>query len=882
MVHPDEYELSAFLAGDLPATRAERVAIHLDECSQCREMAERLTAVPGELSASLLVASGSKPSGDDFPSLPQISGYTELRELGRGGCGVVYRAYDLSADRLVAIKFLRSGALASQAERAWFLAEAGAAATLCHPNIVEVFAVGGVHAVPYYVMECALGGSLAGKLDGTPVAPRTAVRLIQTVAAAVHTAHLAGIVHRDLKPGNILLTDEPDPFATPKVSDFGLAKSDDVSQPPTSTLAILGTPSYMAPEQAFGRSKRVGPAADVYSLGAILYEMLTGRPPFKGATPYETLLQVRTFDLVWPRRLRPDLRASLEAICLKCLEQHPQHRYPTAAALADDLGRFSTGAAVHARLPSSRRRLQRWAKANPSTAKMSFALVAGLTGSIIALSALWLHAEEKRREASRSAEVALQSRIAARKSLGLYAESAKRLFRGPESISEDEKGEFVRAVEMAVGVLSPPTGDPAEEHAAAYALLKFADCLRALRELEAATELCRKGIEALGRLSSENPDRLRIAFDYSQGCSQLFSLLQKTERIDEAESYIREAIRVGEIVRSRNPESDECRGALANYRAQLARILIDRGDFAAADHLVESAIEESRSLCDKYPDDPFRWAAAHAHHQMKADLLFARDRSIEGFVGQARFGLSMSAWNRDNIRRNDWGGVLIAVTNTIQVTAALAHFGRAEEAEELAGISLAAAEEYVRAAPEDIRTRFILADRLSENARLRFNRKPEESSKLSLAAVIAYEDVIRSNPTHAGLAGTRLALLLATSPDSRIRNPARASELIGRESPQKVHGIAHYANNEYEKSRKVLAVPTKAEDARGTSDISRRAYLALTLHRLGEGLAARAELDSLTDDLRGGNNLRWEELSDWAEAWKVVHRTEPPVLWRKR
>jgi serine/threonine-protein kinase len=243
-------------------------------------------------------------------------------------------------DRLVALKVVRAGTHAGAEELARFRREAEAIASLRHPNVVEIYEVGDQGGVPYYAMELCSGGSLAQQLAGGPLALRRATELVETLARAVQAAHEAGVVHRDLKPANVLLAAD----GTPKVTDFGLAKKrDDGSPELTASGAILGTPAYMAPEQASGDGKHVGPAADVWALGAILYELLTGRPPFRAATPFDTLLQVLSDIPEPPTRLRPGMPAELEAICLRCLEKKPARRYASAAELADDLQHFRDG-----------------------------------------------------------------------------------------------------------------------------------------------------------------------------------------------------------------------------------------------------------------------------------------------------------------------------------------------------------------------------------------------------------------------------------------------------------------------------------------------------------------------------------------------------------
>src|SRR5262249_1579783 len=245
-----------------------------------------------------------------------------------------------------ALKMILSGAHASAAELGRFRTEAEAVARLQHPHIIQIYELGEQDGRPFFSLEFCPGGSLDRKLAGTPLPPREAAALVEKLALGIQAAHAKGIVHRDLKPANVLLADG----GTPKVTDFGLAKKlGEVGQ--TVTGAVLGTPSYMAPEQAAGKVKEVGPAADVWALGAILYECLTGRPPFKGATQADTLLQVLGDKPVPPRLLNSRVDRDLETVCLKCLEKAPGRRYASAAALAEDLGRYRDGRSVWARPP---------------------------------------------------------------------------------------------------------------------------------------------------------------------------------------------------------------------------------------------------------------------------------------------------------------------------------------------------------------------------------------------------------------------------------------------------------------------------------------------------------------------------------------------------
>src|SRR4051812_34589221 len=248
----------------------------------------------------------------DVP-VPAVPGYEIAAELGRGGMGVVYRARQTALDRTVALKMILAGAHAGTEARRRFQAEAGAAARLQHPNIVQVYEVGEASGLPYFSLEFCPGGNLADRLRGEPLPPEEAARLTETLARAVHAAHQRGIIHRDLKPANVLLAAD----GTPKIADFGLAKRLDAQPRQTASGALVGTPSYMSPEQAGGKGKEVGPATDTYALGAILYELLTARPPFKAPAEVDTILQVLSEEPVPPRALQPTVPRDLETICLK-------------------------------------------------------------------------------------------------------------------------------------------------------------------------------------------------------------------------------------------------------------------------------------------------------------------------------------------------------------------------------------------------------------------------------------------------------------------------------------------------------------------------------------------------------------------------------------
>jgi serine/threonine-protein kinase len=331
----------------------------------------------------------------DGLTIPQIPGHEVETVLGRGGMGIVFRARHVRLNRPVAIKMLLAGAYAQPTERERFRREAEAVASLRHPNVVQVYDVGEVDGHPYFTMEYVDGGSLAQKLTGTPPPARAAAELLTTLAAAVHAAHVAGIVHRDLKPGNVLLAAD----GTPKVGDFGLARRLDGDSDLTRTGVAVGTPSYMAPEQVDGKTDAVGPATDVHALGSILYELLTGRPPFKGETSEETLRQVVSQDPVAPSKLNPRVPRDLETVCLKSLHKSPARRYASARELADDLGRFLEGKPVRARPVGIGERTVKWARRRPTVAVLVVALFA--LSAVAAGTGIWLRHQEADRRADK-------------------------------------------------------------------------------------------------------------------------------------------------------------------------------------------------------------------------------------------------------------------------------------------------------------------------------------------------------------------------------------------------------------------------------------------------------------------------------------------------
>ncbi|WP_165223484.1 protein kinase domain-containing protein [Aquisphaera insulae] len=402
------------------------------------------------------------------PDLPAVAGYELEALLGRGGMGVVFRARHVRLNRPVAIKMAIAGAYASPRERDRFQREAEAVAALRHPHVVQIYDVGDAEGRPYYAMEFVAGGSLAAREK--PTGPREAAALVLTLAGAMQAAHAAGIIHRDLKPANILLETD----GTPKVGDFGLSCRIDDASGLTLNGAVIGTPNYMAPEQAAGDPDGVGPAVDIYALGGILYELLTGQPPFRGKTPAETIRQVVAQDPAPPTSLNPKVPRDLEIICLKCLSKDPALRYASAERLGADLRRFLDGEAIEAKAEGRAARVWRRVRRSPGWYAM-FGGVLLLAGAL-AGAGLWIVVD--RAEAARRAAVEVAD---------------------DEHAARDDLREMARAMERAGWA----------EARAAFGRAEGRLSGRGTGEIHAAVERARRDLELVARLDAVRMNRAR-------------------------------------------------------------------------------------------------------------------------------------------------------------------------------------------------------------------------------------------------------------------------------------------------------------------------------------------------------------------------------------
>jgi eukaryotic-like serine/threonine-protein kinase len=547
------------------------------------------------------------PRAEPRPSTawPAVEGYEILGELGRGGMGVVYRARDERLGRLVALKMVLAGGHAGENELARFRAEAEAVACLQHPNIVQVFQVNESDGRPYFSLEYCGGGSLSAQLDGTPRPPAKAAELVATLAHAVQAAHRRGVVHRDLKPANILLTED----GTLKVSDFGLAKRLD-HEGVTRTGDVMGTPSYMAPEQTGGTGQPVGTAADVYALGAILYELLTGRPPFKAATPLDTVLQVISEDPVPPSRLLRGLPRDIETVCRTCLNKNPSRRYASAEALAADLERFLRGEPVAARPLRLHERAVRWARRRPASAA---ALAVGAV-ALLALAIGGLAYQSRLREANAELSAALEdARAAEAKAAREHERAEANLHRSLEAadrmvtqVGEQLSGRpgvadvrqrlLEEALEFHRGFLQAESHDPAVRQETARAAYRTAWLYLLLGRSNEAEKACEEALRLQKELVAEFPDRDEYQHDLikTKGCQG--STYSAVGRFSDGLACYNEALTAAEQLTREHPQE-------AKYQETLIGLLNSRGFFHMFTDLkkAEADFRRAVTIAEKQP-----------------------------------------------------------------------------------------------------------------------------------------------------------------------------------------------------------------------------------------------------------------------------------------
>lgn len=611
---------------------------------------------------------GPDSLGDELPPPPRrnhrsdadgtlprkLAGYEVGREIGRGGMSLVLHARDIRLDRTVALKLILSGVYSDQATRERFIAEARVTARLRHPHIVQIYDVGDENGVPFMALELVEGGTLAREVAARPLSARRAAELLETLARAVAYAHTRGVVHRDLKPANVLLG--PD---GPKVADFGVAV---VMDPDTSARSgiLAGTPNYMAPEQAEGR-RTIGPLADVYALGAILYESLTSRPPFKAATPLETLDLVRSRPPVPPADLQPGVPDDLNTICLKCLEKEPGRRYASAEAVADDLRRFLDGRPIVARPVGRIEMLSRWIRRKPTDAALVASLVLVLAIGFAGVFWQWRRAEghyqqsESRREQveqlyieseakKKEAQLARAETAASLKELQAAIENNAYLV---NTIDLDSLFHF-RVLPVRRELLKPALrvnqefirlhgDDPEREAEVVAAYFRVAILTRLIGDSKEALEV---GLQALQRhqaFSRSHPDVIQYRRNLAACFHNVGFLTNGLDHPEDAIAHLNAARRIREELCDNQPDNLDYQSELAGVLNDLGLVWFTLGErkkepamYATAEQLFRSALDRQRKVAHEAPQ-VLRYRILVGNHTFN----LARQLALLGKVAEA-------------------------------------------------------------------------------------------------------------------------------------------------------------------------------------------------------------------------------------------------------
>lgn len=608
----DRAAVVELIAAEYTLRRRIEPGLALDEYRQ------RFPQYVGELAERIARPTQVTPESpmDGRPGAPvDVTDYEVLSLLGEGGMGVVYKARHKRLNRLVALKMIRARAHASPELLTRFHIEAEALAALQHPNIVQIHEVGDHEGCPFIAMEFLNGGNLRDMLAGHSIAPRAAAELVESLARAMHAAHLRGIVHRDLKPANILLKDEggrmkdeKDPSGSsfilhrspfiPKISDFGLAKQLAGGKGQTDTGVILGTPSYMAPEQADGRVRDVGPATDVYSLGAILYETLTGRPPFLGESGMDTVMRVLSEEPTLPSRLRPRIPRDLETICLKCLQKDTARRYPTAEHLADDLRRFLNGEPIAARPAHLGERAWKWVKRRPAWAMLIGVI---FTGSVLLLGSFaWSYARvlTERDGSQKSLQVA-------RKAIDdLYTRMAsERLFDEPQ-LDPLCQELLEKARTLYEELAQEHSGNPDVQRDAGLAWFRLGEIHRLRDQRGEAEKAYGEAIARQDALRRADPGEPRHQQDLANSHNWLGELLREQGRPEAAEGNYRAALELQQGLVADHPRHESYRMELARSLYNLAILERETNRFAEARADYDRAIAFLTALYEANPSEP--------------------------------------------------------------------------------------------------------------------------------------------------------------------------------------------------------------------------------------------------------------------------------------
>jgi tetratricopeptide (TPR) repeat protein len=786
-----------------------------------------------------------------------LGDYELLAEIGSGGMGVVYKARQRQLNRLVALKAISAGCFASAELVQRFRNEAEAAAALDHPHIVPVYEVGQWRAegagqpVLFFSMKLIVGGSLANVCNGpsSALSPHQAARLLIAIARAVHHAHQRGILHRDLKPSNILL----DTAGQPYVADFGLAKRLTGDSELTHSGTLLGTPSYMAPELGAPNPRAATTAADVYGLGAILYALLTGQPPFKGETPLDTLALVRAGDPHPPHRHNPVVNRDLEAICLKCMEREPGDRYPSAEALADDLERFLADRPIQARHPSLAQRLTKLARRHRG---LVWALFGGLLVAVtvlgISTGIIWREKQQAeqayRAEAeARTAEaeqrlLAEANELQARQVVDeMYTKVAEEWLATEPRMQLVQRDLLLKALHFYEKLLRSHPTDPQIRFKTAQAYHFVGRVQHRLGQTQESQQAIRQQIALLRDLVAEVPATARYRFDLFHSLRELAIAQAGSHQIDENEILHNEAYDlIAQLVRE-FPDEPDYQDSLANESSVLGSILAGQGNSDEAERAFRTALALAEDLTRRYPNKrtPPHYPANVAHNLYQlAELAYVSGRASEAEqlsreALRVQIKLARDVPEEPNYR-------LLLGGYRLTLAMHLMEAGQLAEAKDLLDQALVSAEEAARLYPH--LPRWPLGVALARTSRGHFFLREGDESRAAeeyRAARAAYEKLIADFPRQADLK-SRFAYFLADCPLPRLRDAPRAIELLAQAAPAFAdpitHGMVYYRAGDWAASARHLE---KALQQRKAYSISAWFFMAMVCWQQGAKERAR-------------------------------------------